>query len=139
MEIITINFYFIRKVLINKYFTELGPWSEWTDCSLTCNGGERSRRRVCGLDPTSKSKDNPCKAPLKETEKCNTDKCPVFTEWSEWTTCSKTCGNGEQKRERECVPSSEVSSRLFCEGALEQIQVMFFHSQKILCFSNKVN
>ena len=106
-------------------FKELGPWSEWTDCSLTCNGGERSRRRVCGLDPTSKSKDNPCKAPLKETQKCNTDKCPVFTQWSDWTTCSKTCGNGNQQRERECVAFSEASTRLFCEGSLEQTQVIF--------------
>ena len=107
------------------FFKELGPWSEWTDCSLTCNGGERSRRRICGLDPTSKSKDNPCKAPLKETEKCNTDKCPVFTQWSDWSTCSKTCGNGNQQRERECVAFSEASTRLFCEGSLEQSQVKF--------------
>ena len=102
---------------------ELGPWSEWSDCSLSCNGGERNRRRVCGLDPTSKSKDNPCKASLKEPEKCNKDKCPVFTEWSTWTECSKTCGNGNQKRERECVAFSEVATRLFCQGALEQTQV----------------
>ena len=105
------------------YVLELGPWSEWSDCSLTCNGGERSRRRICGLDPTSKSKDNPCKAPLKETEKCNTEKCPVFTEWSDWSTCTKTCGNGEQKRQRDCVAATEASTRLFCQGSLEQTQV----------------
>ena len=111
--------------ILDLFFLELGPWSEWSDCSLTCNGGDRSRRRICGLDPTSKSKDNPCKASLKETEKCNTDKCPVFTEWSDWTTCSKTCGNGDQKRGRECVAATEASTRLFCQGALEQTQVGF--------------
>ena len=110
----------------HKHFVlELGPWSEWTDCSLTCNGGERSRSRVCGLDPSAKSKDNPCKAPLRETEKCNEDKCPVFTEWSSWTDCSKTCGSGKQKRERECVAFSETSRKLFCKGALEQTQVTY--------------
>ena len=85
---------------------------------------------MCGLDPSAKSKDNPCKAPLRETEKCNEDKCPVFTEWSSWTECSKTCGSGKQKRERECVAFSETSRKLFCKGALEQTQVTYLDKSR---------
>ena len=87
------------------------------------------------MDPSAKSKDNPCKAALRETEKCNEDKCPVFTEWSSWTECSKTCGNGKQKRERECVAYSETSRKLFCKGALEQTQVTCLDESDVLISS----
>ena len=84
---------------------ELGPWSDWSDCSLTCNGGKRSRDRTCGLTRGDfGDSDNPCKEPLTEEEDCNEDPCPEFGPWSGWTTCSQTCGGGTQERNRNCVP-----------------------------------
>ena len=48
---------------------------------------------------------------------CNTNKCPIWTEWSEWTSCSSTCGGGKTKRTRECVlPDGSRSSSLYCPG-----------------------
>ena len=44
----------------------------------------------------SDSSSNACKAPLTERETCNPERCPVYTEWSEWSECSRTCGGGTQ-------------------------------------------
>ena len=64
----------------------LGPWSDWSECSLTCGGGHRLRERECGLPAREGDTDidNPCLEPLMEREECNTNKCPIFTEWSPW-------------------------------------------------------
>ena len=115
---------------------ELGPWSEWGECSLTCNGGNRQRTRECGLpeldtDGNSLKRgkyDNPCKQPLSEIETCNDKKCPVFTEWSIWSSCSETCGGGFRKKSRKCVEATEERRArvLFddnpCMGPLEVIE-----------------
>ena len=51
------------------------------------------------------------------SQKCNSNSCPVWTEWSEWTVCSVTCGGGKRSKTRECVlPDGARSSDLFCEG-----------------------
>ena len=40
---------------------------------------------------------------LFERETCNTQKCPVYTEWTSWSSCSTTCGGGSQERTRVCI------------------------------------
>ena len=50
------------------------------------------------------SPSNPCgNAALFEREICNPQKCPIYTEWSEWSKCSVSCGGGKQSKERSCV------------------------------------
>ena len=117
----------INKIIIFYMFSELGPWSPWSDCPVTCGGGRRNRERECGLggqsgggsasSSSSSSSDNPCFAVLFESEDCNSDKCPVFGAWSEWTECSKTCGAGDQYRDRQCRP---YGTRLFCQGETDE-------------------
>ena len=63
---------------------ELGPWTPWSPCSATCDGGSRDRSRECGIDEdpsldavvirADSSYDNPCKRPLYESETCNDDR-----------------------------------------------------------------
>ncbi len=92
---------------------EWSPWSEWTQCSKTCGGGQHRRFRQC-TDPIT-NEESFCSGDGEETESCNEEDCPYWTEWSEWTACSKTCGSGGSKtRVRQCKLLDEDSAG--CEG-----------------------
>ena len=95
---------------------EWGPYGEWSSCSKTCGGGERSRTRQVEVPPSNEGK--ACEGEETETEICNTDLCPVDCEWGpygEWSSCSKTCGGGETSRTRQVmVPESNGGQA--CEG-----------------------
>ena len=80
----------------------LTSWTPWTPCSKSCGSGERRRSRKCEI-PDQRSQNKCGNADLNQRELCNTQKCPIYTEWSEWTECSKSCGTGQQMRERACV------------------------------------
>lgn len=79
---------------------ETSPWSDWSKCTRTCGGGMQVRTREVTKPGTSGGKE--CGA-LAEVKQCNTDACPVdcqVSAWSEWGSCSKTCGGGTQTRTR---------------------------------------
>ena len=118
-------------------FAELGPWTAWSECSVSCNGGKRERSRECGISIsnistnalTLRDYDNPCQEPLSEVSTCNSKKCPEFEDWSEWSSCSDTCGGGFRKKTRRCVEALDNGRRsrsLFddnpCKGPLEVIE-----------------
>ena len=69
---------FMASALVNKYghFVVDGVWKEWTtwsECSLTCGGGERRRSRSC-IPPLHGGKD--CDGPSMNVEACNEQPCP---------------------------------------------------------------
>lgn len=41
-------------------------------------------------------------------------------EWSQWSTCTRTCGGGEQQRTRECNNPAPANGGRECEGAFRQ-------------------
>ncbi|KAL9966591.1 hypothetical protein ACROYT_G024693 [Oculina patagonica] len=89
---------------IDGNYTE---WSEWSKCSLTCGGGVQTRARQC-TNPPPQYDGRDCEGlgPANETQSCNVDKCPIdgnYTEWSEWSDCSVSCGGGKQERSRTCT------------------------------------
>ena len=70
---------------------EAGPcpawteWSSWSDCSQTCDGGQRTRVRDC-----RKGRDyGECAGEDSQSETCNAQSCPTWTEWGGWTQCSR--------------------------------------------------
>ncbi|UMM42765.1 hypothetical protein L5515_018465 [Caenorhabditis briggsae] len=75
-------------------------WGDWLPCSVSCGIGFQIRERLCDGEL--------CATANKQARTCNQQQCPstfslaVWSEWGEWTTCSATCGEGLQSRERSC-------------------------------------
>ncbi len=54
---------------------------------------------------------------------CNTNKCPVWSDWSSWSVCSVTCGGGNQFQNRKCVlPDGTSAQGLFCPGESQHVE-----------------
>ena len=52
-------------------------WGDWSECSVTCGTGHRSRRRYCTNPPPSPGgKDCSGLGPDTLTEECNSGGCP---------------------------------------------------------------
>ncbi|CAD7936456.1 unnamed protein product [Amoebophrya sp. A120] len=81
-------------------------WGDWSECTATCNGGQQFRQKMIEAEVLNGGR--PCQTDLKETRGCNQDvvcydQMPedcLMTEWSYWSTCSVTCGEGQKSRER---------------------------------------
>nr|XP_020459954.1 spondin-1-like [Monopterus albus] len=90
----------VEKCMMPECYTipcMLSPWSDWSECSVTCGQGIRTRQRMLKSDPAK------CTEELDQTEKCMLPECPVdcmVSEWSEWSECNKSCGNGHTIRTR---------------------------------------
>ena len=82
---------------------ETSAWSSWSTCSKTCGSGTQTRTRTITKPASNGGQD--CGG-LVENQSCNTQPCPsdcVMSDWSSWSTCSKTCGGGTQTRTRTVV------------------------------------
>ena len=90
---------------------EVSEWSSWSNvgsCSKTCGGGKQSQERTRSITKNAANGGTACPTNLRETKEidCNTQACPInceVSEWSEWSnfgSCSKTCGGGKQQQER---------------------------------------
>ncbi|CAH1772616.1 unnamed protein product, partial [Owenia fusiformis] len=83
-----------------------GVWSDWSfdDCSVTCGGGTQSGTRACDNPPPSGT-GAACTGDSFTDQSCNTNECPInggWNEWSEFGSCSSTCGGGTKTRSRSC-------------------------------------
>ncbi|CAI9739278.1 disintegrin and metalloproteinase with thrombospondin motifs adt-1-like isoform X2 [Octopus vulgaris] len=89
-------------------------WTQWSDCSVKCGSGHRTRYRTCSKSVTI------CAGHNSDVEDCVKESCFVgspnkthssWTSWSEWSHCSSTCDSGNRKRFRSCLPKGSE-----CEG-----------------------
>mmetsp|Transcript_87788 Transcript_87788/g.160640 ORF Transcript_87788/g.160640 Transcript_87788/m.160640 type:complete len:642 (-) Transcript_87788:114-2039(-) len=100
---------------------KLSLWSEWSACTRSCEGGQQYRTR--NVEQRSENGGAMCGGSVHDTQVCNTADCPgsvtvdcSWSDWSKWSTCSVTCGNGEMSRTRSVKHAPERGGRL-CEAA----------------------
>jgi len=107
-------------------------WTEWTpfgDCSKTCGqGGYKMRTRECipaahGGEPCPDKEDKDSLALYQEEEPCTKADCLeyVYTNWSPWSQCSKTCGKGTKIKTRNCQEKNTLqkAENHFCQTVQE--------------------
>jgi hypothetical protein len=111
---------------------EVGDWTEGV-CSRSCSevlgeaaGTSLSQRPVL-LTPDKKSAEGAfgasCPA-LEQVHKCAEEACPTDCElssWSDWASCSRRCGGGEQFRTR-AVERAGLTGGKLCESTVESRQ-----------------
>ncbi|XP_051993809.1 thrombospondin type-1 domain-containing protein 4-like isoform X4 [Xyrauchen texanus] len=95
--------------------------SEWTECSVPCGVGQRSREVVCMDNLGDVVTDEECNMALRPQDLQNCDKGVCASSWffSLWSDrCSSECGNGTQSRGVVCILQSngqlEVNSDDTC-------------------------
>jgi hypothetical protein len=84
-------------------------WSEWTECSLLCGDGLRSRKRNTRTSPTNGGV--ACGKSVA-SERCSEGPCASYcptSPWSRWSPCSKSCGGGLRDRSRTALREKEMS------------------------------
>ncbi|XP_013409605.1 A disintegrin and metalloproteinase with thrombospondin motifs 6 [Lingula anatina] len=89
---------------------------DWSDCSRTCGGGQKTRVVQCmqKVDQIEEKnlEDSWCtkRRPIAQMS-CNEDKCPPVWVADEWSECTPKCGPGIRTRKVYCT-SSDGRTRL---------------------------
>merc|ERR1719352_2081285 len=94
---------------------QLHTWSGWSKCSAECGGGVSQRLRE--VKRAMKYGGKPCGS-TSETKACNNQACEKdceLTTWTKWSTCSKDCDGGTQKRQKFVKKIAEGAGQ--CAGA----------------------
>jgi hypothetical protein len=93
----------LEPVLIGhvNYLEGWSKWSEWTPCSASCgeNGKQLRERKCFSLDEETGG----CSGSTQENKTCGPLICANWAEWSDWSACSKSCGDGFIHRNRPCL------------------------------------
>lgn len=116
-----------RQVCTQKPCPVNGGWSSWdiwSPCTKTCEFGTQIRKRNC-TQPRPQYGGKTCPGAAVEERVCNSHLCPVdggWSDWSSWTDCSVTCGNGTMSRARNCDNPAPIAGGRHCKGLSEDVK-----------------
>eukprot|EP00930_Biecheleria_cincta_P087800 TRINITY_DN77039_c0_g1_i1.p1 TRINITY_DN77039_c0_g1~~TRINITY_DN77039_c0_g1_i1.p1 ORF type:complete len:1382 (-),score=243.87 TRINITY_DN77039_c0_g1_i1:209-4354(-) len=99
---------------------EWDDWQEWRGCSTTCGNGSSLRLRIVKTPVANGGKT--CPGDYSQTRECNLRFCPVhcqWNDWADWSSCSNTCGEGNQGRTRKVGVEADFGG-LACTGNTQQ-------------------
>ena len=116
-----------------------GKWSEWGDygeCSVECGTGFTQRERSCD-SPAAAYGGQECigDAVDPKTKKCRGRCRPGpndgnWSEFTEWSDCSKQCGGGVMKRSRKCDSPKPKHGGRWCGGEEAEMKV---EKEELVC------
>lgn len=108
-----------------------GPFGTWSECSASCDGGFRLRRRVCN-DPIPQNGGVECFGCSIEYETCNIHKCPGIQKLSPWTPWLQSSGNMTRNEEQ-----LEKRFRFICKvntSDIDSIKIVRAKEETRKCF-----
>nr|XP_027312792.1 A disintegrin and metalloproteinase with thrombospondin motifs 20 isoform X5 [Anas platyrhynchos] len=89
-------------------------YTEWSECSRSCERGVRTREAFCLNNLGRHLPDRECQElPRVVTQSCNEFLCPSWSV-SEWSECPVTCGKGMKHRQVWCQLNDEQLRDDFC-------------------------
>ncbi|WAR30267.1 CADN-like protein [Mya arenaria] len=104
---------FLNMTYIDGHWSDWGPWSE---CTVSCGSGPRSRVRSCDNPPPVRGGVD-CFGSDNDQDVCVLETCPDgWDSWSDWSTCSETCGTGLKRRQRTCTDTKGTQFGGGCIG-----------------------
>ncbi|XP_047125702.1 uncharacterized protein LOC101241605 isoform X1 [Hydra vulgaris] len=99
---------------------EWGSWGNYSACNSTCGYGYQIRTRECN-NPSTIGSGTPCQGIQKdEKPECNAFPCPVdggYSNWTDWSICSRPCGEGVTIRRRYCNNPVPAMRGKECNGS----------------------
>merc|ERR1719334_3060394 len=99
-----------------------GNYSAYGACSTTCGAGKKTRSRQCNNPAPAHGGAN-CTGAATESADCKVKDCPTgekvngkYSDWSELSECSVTCGKGKRTKTRTCTNPAPANGGKPCKG-----------------------
>lgn len=125
IRVYLVNFYQVKSEGVSwKYYgpvtTDSAPptymWqpTQWGSCTKSCARGMQTRQLICVRTDDNSTVSSALCNHLEKTntvQPCNLQDCPPHWHLTEWTKCSKSCGNGSHTRQLYCAQLSATDGQ----------------------------